>query len=920
MKYLLLFFLLIAYSICTFSQKRPIDTSVLDKWPYVINPDISNDGNYASYRIVNQPVGSHTLVIQGTNSSWEKQFIGVSSGFFSGDNKKNIFQRGDTICFLQLGSQQANYVPNTGSYKWPQFGKGEWLAYQLKNSANDLVLLNLFTGKEERFAHVTAYSFDNSGNVLIIKTESKQDSIAKIALKWISLQEGKVTTIWSTQSFPSKSSTVSNYSFDTEGNQLAFIVKEEKDAQFTNSIWYYKAGMNKAEIRANNQSLGIDSALSIDGPPEFSKNGRWIFFQLQQSLDNQKPGPDAVKVDIWSYKDVVLQPDQILRLRQRKKTFTAVVNAEGSQVVRIEHDDEEVKTSPRQISGDFVVIADQKRTEYWWNLSPQPSFYLLSLKDGSRKSLKKANRSLNNFSFSPQGRYLVYYDYEQTNYFSFDIMTGKVRNITRTIPARIITENIKVAISLAVAPVANWLERDSAVLIYDNYDIWKVDPSGDRLPVNVTNGYGLKNHVKLRLVYEKDALNNDIIYSRDESVLLTGFNTLNKYNGFYRKLLDEKGNPQLLIMGPYTFYHTDSQIGGYYEFDEGMKPLKASDANSWIVKRQTANQAPNYFFTRDFKNYTILSNLQPQADFNWLTTELVNWKQLDGTPSQGILYKPENFDPHRKYPVIFNYYEKLSHRLYEFPEPKFTGTNIDIPWFVSNGYLVFTPDIHYSVANKSGKPVGEWAYNSVVSAAQHLSQMPYVDAKKMAIQGHSFGGLETNYLVTHTHLFAAAAEVAGSSDPISAYLTLVPFPDGGFIENASPQSGIETSHQLYGATPWQRPDLYLKNSAVLSADRVTAPLLIMHNMKDEQIQWRQGVELYMALRRMGKKVWMLQYDEGGHGVWGKDAVDYTIRLTQFFDYYLKGAPPPKWMMVGVPARLKGVEAGYELDLRPGAKP
>ncbi len=81
----------------------------------------------------------------------------------------------------------------------------------------------------------------------------------------------------------------------------------------------------------------------------------------------------------------------------------------------------------------------------------------------------------------------------------------------------------------------------------------------------------------------------------------------------------------------------------------------------------------------------------------------------------------------------------------------------------------------------------------------------------------------------------------------------------------------------------------------------------------------QSVEFFTGLRRLEKPVWMLQYDEGGHGVSGKDAVDWTIRMTQFFDYYLKGAAPPKWMTEGIPAKLKGIETGYELD-NSGKKP
>jgi dipeptidyl aminopeptidase/acylaminoacyl peptidase len=281
---------------------------------------------------------------------------------------------------------------------------------------------------------------------------------------------------------------------------------------------------------------------------------------------------------------------------------------------------------------------------------------------------------------------------------------------------------------------------------------------------------------------------------------------------------------------------------------------------------------------------------------------------FDGQLSQGVLYKPDDFDPQKKYPVIFNYYEQLSHRLHEFPYPGVTGSNINIPWFVSRGYLVFTPDIHYKVAaDKGGRTYGESAYNSVVSAAGYLAKLPYVDGKKMAIQGHSFGGFQTNYLVTHSHVFAAACEMAGESDPVSNYLLI--------YATGEPVSRLYTAEQgqvRMGATLWERPDLYFKNSAVLSANKTTTPLLIVHNKNDHSVQWQQGVEIYMALRRLGKPSWMLQYDDAGHSIVSdKSAKDYTLRLTAFFDHYLKNASAPAWMTQSMLSKYKGVADLYE---------
>ncbi|HEY8897948.1 MAG TPA: prolyl oligopeptidase family serine peptidase, partial [Niastella sp.] len=281
--------------------------------------------------------------------------------------------------------------------------------------------------------------------------------------------------------------------------------------------------------------------------------------------------------------------------------------------------------------------------------------------------------------------------------------------------------------------------------------------------------------------------------------------------------------------------------------------------------------------------------------------------------SQGILYKPQNFDSSKLYPLIFNYYEKYSHRLYQLQFPALTQSNVNIPWFGSRGYLVFLADVYYGDGSKTGITSGRYALNAVESAAAVLCKRSYIDSNRLAIQGHSFGGLETNYIFTHSNKFAAAAEGAGFTDVMSSYLTLTG-KGMGSVDIDAVQEHKERDHELYGATPWEKPELYLDNSPVWSAHNATAPLLMFHNKKDEQVQWRQGVEMYMALRRLGKPCWMLQYDNSGHILLDrKDALDYTIRLTQFFDHYLKHQPAPRWMTEGIPAKFKQIEDRYELD-------
>jgi dipeptidyl aminopeptidase/acylaminoacyl peptidase len=209
-------------------------------------------------------------------------------------------------------------------------------------------------------------------------------------------------------------------------------------------------------------------------------------------------------------------------------------------------------------------------------------------------------------------------------------------------------------------------------------------------------------------------------------------------------------------------------------------------------------------------------------------------------------------------------------------------------------------------------PPGRATENAVASAANFLKKFNWIDSTKLAIQGHSLGGFETNYLVTHSHLFAAAVEAAGASDMISRYGSLY----GGIWPM---HAYYETIDGAMRCTLWDDPDLYISESPVFKANEVTTPLLMMHNKKDAAVPWAQGIELFTALRRLQKPVWLLQYDGAGHSLRGKNSIDYTLRMEGFFNYYLKSMPPPKWMTDGISPAQKGYETGFDLDYS-GKKP
>ncbi len=884
----ILFFFFHSWCFC---QKPPIDTSVFGKWPSVREPAISNDGNYALYTVDNRPIGSRTVMVNCIRNNWKIEMPYISKAVITQDSKfALLFKPSDTLIIATLGTSFIEYIPHVKSYKIPQKGTGEWLTYMLNQPERELVVNNLKTHEKKIIPSVVDYFLSDDGRTLLLKTETEKDNGKMQSLLWMDLPEGKMNIIW-------QGTNLGSFAFDLRNKQLAFLVEDKVNNQSITSLWYYRMGINKGVLLTTDRE--IDDKFKISKIQGFNKNGNRLFIFLK-GRELRKPNEDVVKVDVWSYTDTKLQSEQLMDLDPKNifnklsQNFTAIVDLNSHRIIRLEQENEQVIFNEQ--NDDFVLIShlegDAGSGEWNWNPAARKSFYLLSTKDGERKLIKGESPKL-----STGGKYVIYYSRKLKNYFSLATTSGFVRNITESIPTIWTSNNNNddtSLVSFVPIGIGGWLKNDSAVLIYDRYDIWQIDPTGVQPPINLTNGFGHRNGITFRLCMTSP----DKVIADSEVLILSAFNRKTKENGFYSRTLRKKGDLKLLTMGPYIYF-----APGNNPRLPGLLPQKARDTETYLVQRMNASESPNYFSTSDFKMFNQLSDIHPETEYNWLTTELITYKTRDGNTSQGILYKPEDFDHRKRYPVIFCYYETKSDQLNSYKEPEPTYGEINIPWFVSNGYLVFTPDIHFKVG-----ALGESVFNSIVSASSHLSKMSWVDNKKLGIQGHSFGGLQTNYLITHTNIFAAAVSGAGISNCISDYGSLTGSGD-------SRQGGYEIGHEIMRGTLWEHSDWYIKNSPIFLANKVTTPLLMMHNKMDGQVPFTQGVEFFTALRRLRKRVWMLQYDEEGHILTtDKASRDYNLRITQFFDHYLKGAAPPRWMTQGIPAALKGIETGYKLDL------
>lgn len=772
----------------------------------------------------------------------------------------------------------------------------------------ELVVRNTVTGEEKKFKLVSDYYFSKNGKVLLIETTKKNsDTLSKALVLWMNTTSGRIDTVLI------GFNDAKNYAFDEESNQLAFVAERDSVSKALKKfykLWYYKNGMSEAILKADRTTKGLKEGYTVssDYLNKFSKNGKRLFFGLapvRKSKDTTLVEFETAKLDIWHYKEDYLQTQQLYQLyNELRRSYLAVINDNADAVVTLGDPDlERIETTDEDNAAIALGETNKPyRVQSQWEQGNQNDVYLINTNTGERKLMAKKLRG--GASLSPNGTYAIWYDWKQKNYFVYHIASAKVTNISKDILVSLWDEDFDNPDDPPPYGIMAWEENDAALYIYDRYDIWKIDPSGSKKPVCITGGSGRKNQMTFRYI----RLDNEERFLKPaQTILLSIFDYKEKGNGLKMHNLSEpfvfntslKQTYPLSMVG--FFKAKNSPVFGY------LKGNYQRSYNLAVVTRidtASVTDAAGRITRYEIKGSTQLSDINPQQkDYNWGTAELFKWKAYNGKMSEGIIYKPEDFDPKKKYPMICYFYETHSETLNQYMAPSPTPSRLNIPFFVSRGYVVFSPDINYS----TGHPAKD-CYDYVVSGARAIIKLGYVDSTKLGVQGQSWGGIQAAQLIGMTNLFTAAWAGAPVANMTSAY--------GGirWEGGINRQFQYEKSQSRIGAPLWDKLSLYIENSPLFMVPKMKTPLVIMANDADGAVPWYQGIELFTGMRRLGKVVWMLNYNGEAHNlVERRNRKDIQIREQQFFDYYLKGASMPVWMKKGVPATEKGIEWGLEIE-------
>ena len=736
-----------------------------------------------------------------------------------------------------------------------------------------VVLRNMDTGAEERLADVASSTFDDSAKVLAYAVISHDSTKDGVFIR--NLATGAVQTVLTGQG------NYRGFSFDHAQQQFVFASDRNefgKDkARQTIYIGTLKTGTATPVITPamwpNDMRIPDNG-----GSPQFTRAGNAIVFQLAPPPEDTIPADSLVgkaQFDLWNYKDPDLQPTQKLRVSQdRNRTYQSILNLTTRKIVQLGGDTITNVTLSDDGKVGLATSGVKYSIESMWHPG-QSDVYVVDPATGTRKLV--AERVKGQAQLSVDGKYVAYYN--DQHWFVYNIATGKTVDVSAPLKSvHFEQETWSTPDEPSAWGIAGWTRGDKSLLLYDRFDIWEVDPNGAKAATVVTDSVGRKNSIVFRII----PLNRDPderAIDPSKPLWLHAFSEDTKASGFYKDQLGVVKAPEEVLMGPYAYGN----------------PIKAKDAEMFMYTRSTAVEFPNLWVGPGIRNVQKVSDANPwQSEYNWVTAEKVTWTSDDGVPLQGILYKPENFDPTRKYPMVSYFYEELSNGLYNYVAPSGRNT-INPTHYASNGYLVFEPDIHY----ETGHP-GNSAMKSIVPGVQMLVARGYVDVKKMGLQGQSWGGYQTAYMITQTHMFAAAMAGAPVANMTSAY--------GGIRWGSGVARAFqyENTQSRIGKTLWDGQDLYIENSPLFHLPYVQTPLFIMSNDMDDAVPWYQGIELFVGMRRLGKEAYLISYNNDVHNPASRaNQKDIAMRMQQFFDAKLKGAPEPKWMTDGIPAKDKG---------------
>jgi len=915
MKYrFILFLLLLVYSNLT-AQKKPIDSQAYTIWKRIKGAQLSNKGNLIVYGIAPQ-VGDQNLVIYKVKNDKKTTIERADKAYISTNEKWVSFRISnyyDSIRKLKLADiPKSKWITDSlgiylvaldsvvkigkvKNYKVNE-EKGDWIAIlrtkeyafplskkekrrrkkrAIQTKGKVLTLYNPVTGYQKDIENVEHYTISKNGTAIYWNTISTyHDTIDSTSIYRLDTKHLQIEKI------AQYSGTIKQLTSSWDGKQFAYMASSDTGEVKIHKLFYWNISTQKANLIVDTigDFFAKNKSISIHRAPYFSENGAYLYFGIgnkpQRKKEDTLTKDEKYHVDIWSWTDKRLQPQQLKNLDSDKKKNDLYVYLTSNKIIQqITDSTLEVSSTDKWHNSRYLLLLSQEK--YLQELSWDDwyfDYYRVDVETGEKILLKERHKG--EFKLSPSGKNACFYALKDSSWYNLNIEEQENTKVTHKKVFHYKDYDLP---GMAYATgIAYWTPEEKHLIIQGQYDYWKVAVNGtseQRLTKgrenNISFSYWKTNTPKNKYINDKIPL------------YFLGRNKETMAEGIWKV---EKNQQKQLIYDNKQFYLL----------------RKAKEANVVLFRQMSFTEYPQLKWSDlDFKTIKTITNINPQQkEYNWGTVELIKWKSFANDTLKGLLYKPEDFDSTKKYPLIVYFYETNSHNLHRYYAPQPTASIVYPTEYVSNGYLVFIPDVKYKV----GHPA-QGAYDCIVSGTDYLiKNHSYIDSTRIGIQGQSWGGYQVAQLITMTNKYKCAMAGAPVSNMFSAY--------GGIRwgSGLSRAFQYEQGQSRIGKTIWEAPHLYIENSPIFHLDKVTTPLLIMHNDGDGAVPWQQGIEMFVGLRRLQKPVWLLNYNNDEHNLRRRaNREDLSRRMRQFFDYYLLDKPMPAWMQNGRTALEKEKE-------------
>jgi dienelactone hydrolase len=771
----------------------------------------------------------------------------------------------------------------------------------------DTILVDLKTGRHQLLADVGDSAFNKKGDRLAYTVDATVKDGNGLFL--FETESGRTMTL------DNDAKVYNRLTWSEDGTALAVLkgVEVEKKRERDNAVVAF-TDVTKSPVvldRAKASGLAADWVISDRAPLAWSADNKRVFFGIKEQIDAPDPTArrntdEVANVDIWNTSDERIQSVQMIRAEQdRNFTFRQAFDTSTGKFVKLA--DETMRDLDVSKDGRWGVGRDTRGYIHDYK-RPAADIYRVNTTTGERTLiLKNQPIGANVFGISTDGRHFLYW--KDARFQAYDLDAGASRTLGGASSPNFTDLEFDRPGPKPSYGIAGFTSDGKNVIVNQRYDLWLMPLDGSP-GSNLTNGTGAKGEIRFRHLRTE----------REETPGGPGEDGPRPGGGpnAQREPIDLAKPITLSAYGEYT------KKAGYYELANGQlkelvyedasfnTPVKAKDANTFLFTRQTFSEFPDLRVAGPtFKDAKKISDANPQqAEYLWGRRILFDYKNKDGVRLQGILALPDDYKPGEKRPMIVTFYEKNSQNLHRYPAPSFlTGMGSSPIEAVSRGYITMLPDIHFRTGSSHSDML-----ECVEIATRKAIEMGYVDPKRIGITGHSYGGEGAAFIGTQSKLFAAIGMGAGVTDLYQDFSQ-----NWGWAYQVTGGSGANGSDYYlfgqgrWGFSPWEKPDVYLHESALTHVPNVTAPFLIMHGTADPTVAFQNGLGFYNALRYNGKNAVLLAYPNEGHGLRGMaNRKDLTVRYFEFFDHYLKGRPAPKWMTDGVPFLKK--------DAKPAPRP